>query len=155
MYPGEHEFHLPGTDVQVDQGVVTVSVRSLRAEDQGKIAAVLEKMPGVVQARVPEGEPIPRRSVSAAHAATLKLSQSFCPAAFFSIPCMRTRDGRISTPPITGCHLEGSSPVPSVNRLLIIATPPPFMANGNSECKRACSGFSKPTGFRRSYQCRL
>lgn len=75
----EHEFHLPGTDIQVDQGVVTVYVKSLGAEDPGKIAAAIEKIPGVVQARVREGEPVPRRSIPSAQAATPEPESKFLP----------------------------------------------------------------------------
>lgn len=55
----EHEFDLPGTVIQVNEGVVTVYVKRLGAEDPGKIAKALEHIPGVVRADVlegPEGE---------------------------------------------------------------------------------------------------
>lgn len=51
----EHEFDLPGTVIQVDQGVVTVYVERLGAEDPGKITTALEQIPGVVRADVREG----------------------------------------------------------------------------------------------------
>ena len=42
----EHELHLPGAEIQVDRGVVTVYVKSLGAEDPEKIAAAVKNIPG-------------------------------------------------------------------------------------------------------------
>ncbi len=75
----EHEFDLPGTDIQVDQGVVTVYVKRLGADDPTKIAEALKKIPGVVDARVREGEPAQPRSVSSARTATPEPESKFLP----------------------------------------------------------------------------
>jgi hypothetical protein len=75
----EQEFHLPGSEIQVDQGVVTVYVKSLGAEDPEKIAAAVKKIPGVVDAQVREGEPISRRRAPAAQVVTPPAESKFLP----------------------------------------------------------------------------
>lgn len=42
----EYEFDLPGTEIQVDRGIVTVYVKQLGAEDPAKIAEAVKKFPG-------------------------------------------------------------------------------------------------------------
>jgi hypothetical protein len=76
----EYEFHLPGTEIQVDQGIVTIYVKQLGATDPAKIAAAVEAIHGVVRAEVREGEPERRRSVQpAARAATSEAESKFLP----------------------------------------------------------------------------
>lgn len=75
----EHEFHLPGTHIQVDQGSVTVYVKRLGAEDPSKIAAAVETIPGVVRATVREGEPERRRDAPSAQAVTAEPESKFLP----------------------------------------------------------------------------
>lgn len=75
----EHEFHLPGTEIQVEQGVVTVYVKRLGAEDPSKIAAAVERIPGVVRADVREGEPARRRGVPSAQTVTPEAESKFLP----------------------------------------------------------------------------
>ncbi len=75
----EHEFHLPGTEIQVDQGRVTVYVKQLGSEDPAKIAATVEKIPGVVGAEVREGSAPRQRSVPSAQAITPEPESKFLP----------------------------------------------------------------------------
>lgn len=51
----EHEFHLSGAVVQVEQGRVAVYAKRLAAEDPAKIVTALKAIPGVVQAEVHTG----------------------------------------------------------------------------------------------------
>ena len=44
----EHEFHLSGAVVQVEQGRVAVYAKRLAAEDPAKIVTALKAIPGVV-----------------------------------------------------------------------------------------------------------
>lgn len=60
----EHEFHLSGAVVKVEQGRVDVYAKRLAAEDPAKIVTALQAIPGVVQAEVhtgagPSGAPGP------------------------------------------------------------------------------------------------
>lgn len=51
----EHEFHLSGAVVQVEQGRVAVYAKRLAAEDPAKIVTALKAIPGVVSAEVHTG----------------------------------------------------------------------------------------------------
>lgn len=75
----EHEFDLPGTDIQVEQGIVTVYVKRLGAEDPAKIAEAVKKIHGVVDARVQEREPDRPRAVPLARTATPEPESKFLP----------------------------------------------------------------------------
>ncbi len=60
----EHEFHLVGAVVQVQQGQVSVYAKRLAAEDPAKIVTALKAIPGVVGAEMytspaPDGAPGP------------------------------------------------------------------------------------------------
>ena len=54
----EHEFHLSGAVIQVEQGRVAVYTKRLAAEDPAKIVTALEAIPGVTQAEVHTGAEI-------------------------------------------------------------------------------------------------
>jgi hypothetical protein len=75
----EHEFHLPGTVIQVERGIVTIYVKSLGAEDPSKIAAAVEQIQGVVRADVREGEPENMRGDISARAVTPEPESKFLP----------------------------------------------------------------------------
>lgn len=75
----EQEFHLPGSEIQVDQGAVTVYVPSLGAADPQKIEAAVKTIPGVVAAQVREGEPAPRRRAPSAQVVTPPAESKFLP----------------------------------------------------------------------------
>lgn len=75
----EHEFDLPGTVIQVDEGIVTVYVDRLGAEDPAKISAALKQIPGVVRADVRKGPGPARESVQAVRAATPEPESKFLP----------------------------------------------------------------------------
>ena len=51
----EHEFHLAGAVIQVEQGRVDVYAKRLAAEDPAKIVTALEAIPGVIHAEVHTG----------------------------------------------------------------------------------------------------
>ncbi len=58
----EHEFHLSGAVIQVEQGRVTVYPKRLAAEDPAKIVTALEAIPGVTRAEVHTGAEVVRAS---------------------------------------------------------------------------------------------
>jgi hypothetical protein len=50
----EHEFNVPGAIVQVHEGMVILTAGSLGNVDRKKVIAALEKIPGVVRAKIRE-----------------------------------------------------------------------------------------------------
>ncbi|MCC2643836.1 MAG: uncharacterized protein K0S45_4249 [Nitrospira sp.] len=75
----EHEFDLPGSVIHVDQGIVTVYVSRLGADDPYKIAAALQRIPGVLRADVRKGPDPGRESAQAVRAATPEPESKFLP----------------------------------------------------------------------------
>jgi hypothetical protein len=53
----EHEFGLTDAAITVNDGVVTVTSRTLAVVDQGKVASALKQIPGVRAVRFVEGDP--------------------------------------------------------------------------------------------------
>lgn len=76
----EHEFHLSGAVVQVQQGRVAVYAKRLGAEDPAKIVTALEAIPGVVRAEVRTGSgPGPSPGPGVVQAATPETESKFLP----------------------------------------------------------------------------
>lgn len=75
----EHEFHLTGTVVQVEQGRVVVYAKRLGAEDPEKIVTALEAIPGVEQAEVRSGSPGPAPRAGVVQTATPESGSKFLP----------------------------------------------------------------------------
>jgi hypothetical protein len=53
----EHEFNITDAVIQVEDGIVTVTMKSIGGVDQGKVLSALEKIPGVRSADVRLKEP--------------------------------------------------------------------------------------------------
>ncbi|MBA3754060.1 MAG: DUF1207 domain-containing protein [Nitrospira sp.] len=75
----EHEFNLPGTVIHVDQGIVTIYVNRLGAQDPAKITTAMQQIPGVVRAEVREETAPGREPVQAVRAATPEPDSKFLP----------------------------------------------------------------------------
>jgi len=76
----EHEFHLSGAVVQVEQGRVAVYAKRLGAEDPVKIVTALEAIPGVERAEVRTGpDPAPAPGAGVVQAATPESDSKFLP----------------------------------------------------------------------------
>lgn len=54
----EHEFSVTGASVETDNGVITVTTKTLGKVDREKVISALKQIPGVVQAEIREVEPV-------------------------------------------------------------------------------------------------
>lgn len=62
----EHEFTVTDASIEVRQGIVLVTTKTLGKVDRGKVESALRQIPGVTQVEIREGDPGTARPIPSA-----------------------------------------------------------------------------------------
>ena len=62
----EHEFNVTDASIEVRQGIVLVTTKTLGKVDRGKVESALREIPGVTQVEIREGDPETARPIPSA-----------------------------------------------------------------------------------------